>query len=99
KPALPHPHDPILQAEHLHMLALVRDTDVTHTAVRDGAWSDATTWRDGKLPGEGANVLIPKGKTVTVDHVSRVALRTVRVDGALHFTADRDTGLLVDTLV
>src|SRR5262245_11301004 len=74
---LPHPHDPVLQTEHLQMLDLVRDADVTHTAERDGAWSNQATWRDGKLPTEGAKVLIPKGKTVTLDGVSRVALRTV----------------------
>jgi len=96
---LPHPHDPVLQTEHLQMLDLVRDADVTHTATRDGAWSDKATWRDGKLPTEGANVFIPKGKTITLDHVSAVALRTVRVNGALHFAPDRDTGLLVDTIV
>src|SRR5437764_6890238 len=95
KPALPHPHDPVLQTEHLQMLALVRDADVTHTAVRDGTWSDAATWREGKAPTADANVFIPKGKTVILDHVSRVALCTVRVDGALHFAVDRDTELLV----
>ena len=95
---LPHPHDPVLQAEHLKMLDLISDADITHTAVRDGAWSDKATWKDGKTPGEGANVLIPKGKSVTLDSVAS-AIRGLRVDGELNFTPDRDTGLAVDTIV
>jgi hypothetical protein len=97
--ALPHPNDPVLRAEHMDLLALVPDAAVSHTAIRDGAWSDKNTWKDGRLPAADANVLIPKGKTVTLDHVSRVALRTVRIDGKLQFSPDRNTALLVDTLV
>src|SRR6266576_2446979 len=70
-----HPHDPVLQAEHLDMLYLVKHADVTHMAVHDGRWSDPNTWKDGKLPAAGANVLVPRGKTVTVDHIVPVALR------------------------
>src|SRR5262245_39658011 len=97
--SLPHPDNPVLQAEHLELLDLVPDANVTHTVVRDGLWSDKGTWKDGILPTANANVLIPLGKIVTVDHVSELPLRTVRVDGKLQFAADRDTKLLVDTLV
>src|SRR5262245_17758029 len=97
--ALPHPDDPVLQAEHMDLLALVPDKEVTHTAIKDGPWSAAATWKDGKVPTAGANVLIPQGRTVTVDHVSIVALRAVRIDGKLDFAPDRDTGLLADTVV
>jgi hypothetical protein len=94
-----HPHDPVLQAEHMDMLHLVPHSEVTHRAVRDGRWSDATTWNDEKSPAADANVLIPHGKTVTVDKVFSAALRTIRVDGKLEFAPDRDTSLRVDTLV
>jgi hypothetical protein len=94
-----HPHDPVLQAEHTDMLSLVPRSAATHTAVGDGRWSDPATWKDGKLPTADADVLIPKGKTVTVDEVLSVALRTVRVDGKLDFAPDRDTCLVVDTIV
>lgn len=96
---LPHPNDPVLRAEHMDMLALIPDSAITHTAVQDGSWSEKSTWKDGKLPAADANVLIPKGKTVTLDHVNDVALRTVRVDGKLQFAHDRNTALLVDTLL
>ena len=94
-----HPHDPVLQAEHTDMLNLVRLADATHTAMADGRWSAAATWRDGKIPGADANVLIPKGRTVVVDEVLSAALRTVRVDGKLDFAPDRDTGMIADTIV
>jgi hypothetical protein len=94
-----HPHDPVLQAEHMDLLALVPPSDATHTAVRDGRWSDPATWKDRKLPTADANVLIPKGKTVTLDEVLSVSIRTVRIDGKLEFAHDRDTCLVVDTMV
>jgi hypothetical protein len=96
---LAHPHDPVLQAEHMDMLYLVGADSVTHTAVRDGRWSEPATWKDGKVPTANANALIPTGKAVTVDTESAVALRTLRIDGTLRFAADRDTSLLVDTIV
>lgn len=96
---LPHPNDPVLRAEHMDLLGLIPDSAITHTAVQDGLWSDKNTWKDGLLPAADANVLIPKGKTVTLDHVSEVALRTVRIDGQLQFAHDRNTTLHVDTIV
>lgn len=97
--ALPHPNDPVLRAEHMDLLDLTPDSAVTHTVIQDGLWSDKETWNDGRLPSADANVLIPPGRTVTLDHVSSIAMRTVRIDGKLQFATDRDTALLVDTLV
>jgi hypothetical protein len=94
-----HPHDPVLQAEHMDLLSLAPRAAATHTAAGDGRWSDPATWKDGKRPTAGADVLIPKGKTVTVDEELSVALRTLRVDGKLEFAPDRDTCLVVDTIV
>jgi hypothetical protein len=94
-----HSHDPVLQAEHMDMLHLAPHDKVTHEAVHDGRWSDPGTWKDRKLPSANANVLVPSGKTVTLDDVLAVSLRTVRVDGNLCFAPDRDTGLIVDTIV
>ena len=93
------PHDPVMQAEHQAMLALVPDEAVTNAAVQSGAWSDPATWAGAALPAEGANVLVPAGMTVTVDAVNSAALRTVRVDGTLDFATAVNTRLAVDTLV
>lgn len=97
--AVVHSENPVLQAEHKDLLDLVPASAVTHTAVKDGMWSDASTWKDGAVPGAKANVLIPKGTTVTLGHEDDAQLNTVRVDGTLRFTPDRDTVLRVDTLV
>ena len=97
--ATPHADNPTLHAEHMAMLGLVKIADITHTAVASGAWSDARIWKDGRLPAADANVLIPVGITVTLDRVEPARLRAVRVDGRLTFAPDRDTALLVDTMI
>jgi hypothetical protein len=96
---LAHPHDPVLQAEHVAMLDLISPADATHTAARDGIWSDPAIWKQGTAPAAQATVFIPKGKTVTLNGVLAAPLRAVRVDGTLQFAPDANTGLVVDTLV
>ena len=94
-----HPKDPTLQAEHAELLDLINPDNVSATAIRDGAWSDPRTWKDGTVPGADARVLILDGTTVMLDEVSRAPLRTLRIDGSLQFASDKNTGLLLDTMV
>jgi hypothetical protein len=93
-----HPNDPVLQAEHTALLDLVIPADASHRASRDGPWSDPRTWKGDVVPGADARVLIPRNVTVTVDRAA-APVRTVRVDGVLRFAADRNTSLIVDTIV
>ena len=44
-------------------------------------------------------VLIPEAIAVDYDGQSTASLLTVRVDGKLDFATDRDTGMVVDTLI
>jgi hypothetical protein len=81
------------------VLNLVPNSAVTNTAVHSGNWSSPSTWSGGVVPGAGANVLIPKGVTVTVDSTFTAALHTIRDDGILQFSLASNSGLLVDTLV
>ncbi len=68
--------------EHRALLELVPVCAATHTAIRSGAWSEASTWDGGRLPGAGARVLIPRGVAVEVDRaLDSEALEWVRVDG------------------
>src|SRR5689334_13015733 len=60
-----HPGDPVKQEEHAALFDLVSDCDATHTAVADGPWDDPKTWDKG-VPGNGARVVIPRDRTVTV---------------------------------
>jgi hypothetical protein len=86
-------------SEKTAVLNLVPDAAVTNTAVQSGNWSDPGTWSGGVVPGAGANVLIPKGVTVTVDTTFAAALHTIRDDGTLAFSTTQDSSLLVDTMV
>ncbi len=57
----------------------------TVVAKRSGAWSQATIWSTGAVPGAEAQVLIPRGATVTYDLAQAVRLRCVEVQGRLRF--------------
>jgi hypothetical protein len=94
-----HGDDPAMAREHMQVMDLVSRADATHIAIANGDWSDPGTWYQGRVPGEGARVLIPEAASVTYDMDSDVSLFTVRVDGELSFSREADTSMLVDTLV
>lgn len=66
---------------------------------RGGAWSDAATWEGGKVPGEGARVLIRAGHNVTYDVKSEKVIRGLNIAGTLTFAADKDTLLNVGLIL
>ncbi|MEM6586218.1 MAG: G8 domain-containing protein, partial [Pseudomonadota bacterium] len=80
-------------------MALVELSEVTHTAVQSGDWSDPNTWSGQSVPDAAARVHIPGGIAVRVDGELAPELKTVRVDGTLAFATDVNTELRVDTLV
>ena len=88
-------HDP---EEHQEFLNFLATFNTTHTAIKDGLWSDPNTWDKGQIPGSNANVLIPQGRKVIYDSESSVSLMTTRVDGALEFASDKNTKMRIDTL-
>ena len=93
-------HDNVVKFdEHVALLQLVPSCAATHVAIHSGAWTDLRTWRDGKVPGPNARVIIPDAMTVRVDRVIADLLDWVRVDGRLSFAPDVDTALTVRTLV
>ncbi|SDN58626.1 PA14 domain-containing protein [Lutimaribacter pacificus] len=94
-----HMDNPTKATEHGQLLDLVPRSEATHVAVRDGDWFDPDTWYQGRIPDEGAKVLIPKGVSVNYAGESDESLFTVRVDGELSFATDTDSKLLVDTMV
>lgn len=96
---VPHEGDSLKQDEHLALTELVRYDQVTHYAVADGDWTDASTWRNGVVPGDGARVLIPIGVNVRVDGEFSQRLETIRIDGRLTYATDTNTHLIVDTAV
>jgi hypothetical protein len=58
-----------------------------------GLWSAPATWEGGKVPGQGARVLIRAGHRVVYDVQSATAIRAINIAGALSFAPDRDTRL------
>ncbi|MEM8547170.1 MAG: G8 domain-containing protein, partial [Pseudomonadota bacterium] len=81
------------------ILSLVPHEDATNIAVADGDWTDVGTWYAGRVPRNGAHVLIPHGRTVTYDVNERFRLDSIRIDGTLNFALDQDTQLLAEQII
>ena len=81
------------------LLDLVPHDRATHVAVQNGSWFDPNTWNNGRIPDNGADVLIPKGYRVRYTEESDARLDTLRVDGAINFALGKDTKMLIDTFV
>lgn len=84
---------------HMAALELVPRAEASHIAINHGDWNDPSTWHNGRVPGDNARVLIPEGISVGYSAENDASIRTVRVDGVLHFATDEDSRLLVDTMV
>ena len=87
------------QSMNMPLLNLVPQAKATHVAVKSGSWSDSNVWKNGKVPGNGADVLIPEGFGLTYNVSSDARLDTLRVDGSLKFVSAKDTKMLIDTFV
>ena len=95
-----HPGDPIKAEEHQALFELADDHDATHVAVASGNWSDPKTWDKDTVPGDGARVVIPTDRTVTVqDRHDKARVDWLRIDGTLRFDPKVNTALKVVTLV
>lgn len=68
---------------------------VTVASLKNGLWSDPSTWDGGRVPGERDTVRISERTTVVYDLVSDARLRAVGVAGTLRFDASADTRLRV----
>ncbi|MSR06991.1 MAG: transmembrane domain-containing protein [Gemmatimonadetes bacterium] len=60
-------------------------------------WSDPAAWPNGRLPAAGAEVVIERGRTITLD-VSPPALRGLIVEGTLEFDR-KDLSLTSDWIL
>ena len=72
--------------------------DVVRSA-QSGPWSAAATWENGKVPGDGARVLIRAGHDVTYDVQSDTPIRFVHVAGKLSFAPDKSTRLVTGLII
>jgi hypothetical protein len=87
------------EKEHNAVMALVPEANATHVAIKSGSWFDPSIWKNGVVPSNGANVLIPQGVRVGYGQESDVRLNTVRLDGTLEFAHNKNTKMVVDTFV
>lgn len=96
-----HPTDLDKAEEHDSLLELVPAAAVTKTFnVTSGNWSTAANWSPTGVPGAGARVLIPAGRTATYDvNAGTTALDWLRVEGTLSFATSSTTHLLIHTIV
>ncbi|AKH44110.1 cell migration-inducing and hyaluronan-binding protein [Altererythrobacter atlanticus] len=77
------------QEDHAHM---EQGADRSAAAVSKARWSDPAAWPDGKVPGAGDAVTIPRNMEVVLD-VDPPALRSLTIDGKLSFSNDLDIEL------
>ena len=86
--------------EHELMLNLLRSPfDATHIAMRSGDWSDPSIWNTNTVPNDNSRVFILENRVVNYDLSSNTRLQIVRIDGELNFLVDRNTKMIVDTLI
>jgi hypothetical protein len=83
--------------DHVAMLASTVSWNVV--ASTSGAWNDPGTWQGGRVPRDGDNVRIAQGVTVRVTDRQSAALARIFVEGALSFSPDQNTRLIVDTML
>ncbi|MEO1127711.1 MAG: G8 domain-containing protein, partial [Cyanobacteria bacterium J06639_16] len=95
----PHAGDPVKMKEHQALMDLVPKDKATHVAINNGSWFAPSTWQGGKVPGDGARVMVAEGVSVRYDDESDARLKTIRLDGTLTFAHNKNTKLVVDTFV
>ena len=78
---------------------LVPHSQTTHIPIKNGGWFNSSTWQNGQIPGDEANVLIPEGIKIWYGNQSDARLDTLRVDGTLTFRSETNSKMLVDTFV
>jgi G8 domain len=83
--------------DHVEMVANTFNWNVA--AIASGGWNEPGTWQGGRVPRSGDNVRIPQGMTVSVTAVESEALARVYVQGQLQFAPNRDSRLIVDTML
>jgi hypothetical protein len=77
----------------LSLIGTVRAEGLVIRSAQSGAWSAASTWEGGKVPGEGVAVLVRVGHEVAYDVVAKEAVRSLHIAGTLKFATDKDTQL------
>ena len=76
--------------QHAHKTA-----GAPQSEIRSLRWSDPASWPDGEIPAAGDAVTIERGTQMVLD-IDPPALRSLTIDGALHFSNNLDIELATD---
>ena len=71
----------------------------SNIAIRDGNWSDPSTWNNNKIPGKDSRVNIPAGINVKYNISSETQLDAIEINGALEFSTDINTALYLNEIM
>lgn len=77
------PSAPMSSVEAKAADSLMLASEATATVGLSGKWNEVETWANGILPGMGANVFVPNGKSLIVEGQVDVAIKNLRVEGIL----------------
>jgi len=67
--------------------------------VKNGLWSESTTWEGGSVPGNEANVLIVPLSRVVYDIESTIPIHLIHIRGTLEFSRVENTELHVGAII
>ena len=70
----------------------------SYVVANSGNWTESSTWQGGQLPPASADILIPMGKTLTVNSQITTKFESVQIEGTLRFATNANTELWVDTI-
>jgi len=74
-------------------------SSVNFESVDSGKWSSPSTWKNGKIPSDGARVWIHSGDKIVINKELDTHIHTIKLDGELSFNPHKNTRLYVDTVV
>jgi hypothetical protein len=85
--------------QEYHLVNNLVSHGIVNETIDSGDWSDPLTWKDGKIPQDGARVLINSNHKVTINEVLTTKIRTIKLKGELAFNPYKNTQLVLDTMV
>lgn len=82
-------------AHEKHVHDHTKQVEFSIQSVKDGKWTDTTTWKPARVPKQGDRVLVSRGTVVTYDAQQKDVIRLLQIVGTLTFARDCDTELNV----
>ncbi|WP_299184155.1 T9SS type A sorting domain-containing protein [uncultured Aquimarina sp.] len=80
---------------------MIPENTITHKAIKNGEWTDPSTWENNSIPGLASIVWIPEGINIKYDANSNEHVFIIRNDGAIFINSknNRKRKLVVDSFL